>query len=55
MKRMNAHQQGITSVIFSKDSSQLLTTSYDNLIRLHGLKSGKTLKEFRLALCMCNG
>ena len=56
-----AHTKGVTSVTFSKDSSQILSTSYDDTIRYvfllqtlhkyvvqdHGLKSGKTLKEFR--------
>ena len=58
-----AHAKGVTSVTFSKDSSQVLSTSYDGTIRyisllqmllydnilcrIHGLKSGKTLKEFR--------
>lgn len=42
-----AHPQGVTSVSFSKDGSQLLSTSFDATARLHGLKSGKTLKEFR--------
>ena len=32
---------------FSRDSGQLLSASYDMTIRIHGLKSGKTLKEFR--------
>lgn len=44
---ISAHTEGITSITFSKDSSQLLTTSYDQTVRIHGLKSGKTLKEFR--------
>ncbi|XP_077983811.1 WD40 repeat-containing protein SMU1 [Glandiceps talaboti] len=43
----NAHSKGVTSVKFSKDGSQLLSTSFDQTIRVHGLKSGKTLKEFR--------
>ena len=42
-----AHQQGITSVSFAKDGTQLLSTSFDQTARIHGLKSGKTLKEFR--------
>lgn len=46
-KFVKAHSQGITSVAFSKDSLQLLTTSFDSLVRIHGLKSGKMLKEFR--------
>ena len=37
----------MTSLEFSRDSGQLLSASYDMTIRIHGLKSGKTLKEFR--------
>jgi WD40 repeat-containing protein SMU1 len=48
IRRFNqAHLQGITSVTFSRDGSQVLTTSFDHTARIHGLKSGKTLKEFR--------
>eukprot|EP00927_Polykrikos_kofoidii_P038500 TRINITY_DN32882_c0_g1_i1.p1 TRINITY_DN32882_c0_g1~~TRINITY_DN32882_c0_g1_i1.p1 ORF type:complete len:550 (-),score=107.75 TRINITY_DN32882_c0_g1_i1:164-1744(-) len=42
-----AHGEGITFVAWAKDSSQLLTASFDRTARIHGLKSGKTLKEFR--------
>ncbi|ORY03536.1 WD40 repeat-like protein [Basidiobolus meristosporus CBS 931.73] len=42
-----AHAQGVTSVCFSKDGSQIITGSFDQTIRLHGLKSGKTLREYR--------
>ncbi|KAL5020312.1 hypothetical protein ScPMuIL_003204 [Solemya velum] len=42
-----AHSKGITCVNFSKDNSQLLSASFDHTIRMHGMKSGKTLKEFR--------
>ncbi|XP_065121383.1 WD40 repeat-containing protein SMU1-like [Paramisgurnus dabryanus] len=42
-----AHSKAVTCVCFNKDSSQLLSASFDQVIRLHGLKSGKTLKEFR--------
>jgi len=41
-----AHTKGLTSIIFSKDSSQLLTASFDCSLRIHGLKSGKLIKEF---------
>lgn len=37
---------GLTSIRFSKDSSQLLTASFDYSVRIHGLKSGKLIKEF---------
>ncbi|CAG8559278.1 11480_t:CDS:10 [Acaulospora morrowiae] len=42
-----AHSQGVTSVCFNRDGSQVLSSSFDHTVRLHGLKSGKTLKEFR--------
>ncbi|CAG2211822.1 SMU1 [Mytilus edulis] len=41
------HTKGITCVNFSKDNSQILSCSFDQAIRIHGLKSGKLLKEFR--------
>jgi WD40 repeat-containing protein SMU1 len=61
-----AHNKGLTSITFSKDSSQVLTASFDCSIRflffflglklisfynfikhrIHGLKSGKLIKEF---------
>ncbi|XP_002131200.1 WD40 repeat-containing protein SMU1 [Ciona intestinalis] len=42
-----AHTKGVTSVSFSKDGSQVLSASFDQTIKVHGLKSGKTLKEMR--------
>lgn len=42
-----AHAQGVTSACFSRDSSHVLSSSYDGLARVHGIKSGKLLKEFR--------
>lgn len=42
-----AHPQGITSLSFSRDGTQLLSASYDQTARIHGMKSGKALKEFR--------
>ena len=42
-----AHTAGITSIAFNRDNSQVLTTSFDFLARVHGLKSGKILKELR--------
>eukprot|EP00920_Eleutheroschizon_duboscqi_P019146 GHVT01045344.1.p1 GENE.GHVT01045344.1~~GHVT01045344.1.p1 ORF type:complete len:390 (+),score=52.91 GHVT01045344.1:316-1485(+) len=57
-----AHDGAITSIVFSRDSLHLLTASFDNTARIHGLKSGKTLKEFRghaafvnsaVYTCMC--
>lgn len=43
----SAHTQGVTSVAFSRDGTHVLSASYDGLARVHGLKSGKMLKEFR--------
>lgn len=43
----SAHSQGITSLGFSRDGTHILSASYDGLARVHGLKSGKLLKEFR--------
>ncbi|KAG5009946.1 hypothetical protein JHK87_018461 [Glycine soja] len=34
------HSQGVTSVSFSRDGSQLLITSFDSTARIHGLKFG---------------
>ncbi|KAG8050771.1 hypothetical protein GUJ93_ZPchr0009g582 [Zizania palustris] len=42
-----AHAKGVTSVTFSRDGTQILSTSFDTTARIHGLKSGKILKEFR--------
>lgn len=42
-----AHNEGVTCITWSKDSTQLLTGSFDFTARAHGIKSGKTLKEFR--------
>ena len=46
-KFAQAHTSGITSVCFTKNNMQVLTTSFDMTARVHGLKSGKLLKEFR--------
>eukprot|EP00401_Gymnodinium_catenatum_P005299 CAMPEP_0117476802 /NCGR_PEP_ID=MMETSP0784-20121206/10496_1 /TAXON_ID=39447 /ORGANISM="" /LENGTH=524 /DNA_ID=CAMNT_0005271087 /DNA_START=1 /DNA_END=1571 /DNA_ORIENTATION=+ len=42
-----AHNEGITYIAWSKDSTQILTASFDHTARGHGIKSGKTLKEYR--------
>ena len=42
-----AHAEGVTSACFSRDGSHILSSSYDGLARIHGIKSGKMLKEFR--------
>lgn len=42
-----AHEQGVTCLAFSRDGLQLVSGSFDGTARLHGLRSGKTLREFR--------
>lgn len=42
-----AHAGAVNSLAFSADCTHLLTASTDNTARIHGLRSGKTLKEFR--------
>ena len=42
-----AHSRGITCVAFSRDGDTLLTGSFDETVRAHGMKSGKMLKEYR--------
>ena len=42
-----AHGQGVTCVAFSRDATQVASGSFDALVRIHGLKSGKALKEMR--------
>jgi WD40 repeat-containing protein SMU1 len=48
-----AHPQGITALSFSRDGTQLLSASYDQTARIHGMKSGKALKEFRYNRSNC--
>ena len=43
----SAHGDGVTSVALSREGSHVLSGSYDGLARVHGIKSGKMLKEFR--------
>lgn len=43
----SAHSKGITSLVFSKDNTQILSGSFDCFARIHGMKSGKTIKELR--------
>ncbi|KAI3413873.1 Serine/threonine-protein kinase smu1 [Globodera pallida] len=38
---------GVTSVSFSRDHSFVLSSSFDKLVKVHGMKSGKCLKELR--------
>jgi len=50
-----AHGEGITDLSWSKDSTTLLSASFDHTARVQGLKSGKTLKEFRGHTSYVNG
>ena len=43
-----AQSKGITCLMFSKDNSQIISSSFDTTIRAHGLKSGM-LSIFELA------
>ncbi|KAI8981489.1 WD40-repeat-containing domain protein [Pilobolus umbonatus] len=47
-KKINAaHSEGIASICFNSSGNQIMTGSYDQTVRIHGMKSGKMLKEFR--------
>ncbi|XP_072241162.1 WD40 repeat-containing protein SMU1-like [Leuresthes tenuis] len=41
----HAHKKGVTCLNFSNDGNQILSASFDQTIRVHELRSGKTLKE----------
>lgn len=44
----HAHSIGVASVQFSHgDNSQILSAGFDQLVRIHGRKSGRMIKEFR--------
>lgn len=40
-KLEKAHTKGVTCLLFSRDNSQVVTSSFDAVIRIHGLKSGE--------------
>lgn len=42
-----AHSQGVTSVRFNKDASEILSCSYDHTVKIHSVKSGKLIREFK--------
>lgn len=42
-----AHLAAVSSLQFARDGSQILSASFDTTARIHGLKSGKVLREFR--------
>ena len=48
LRRFNrAHSEGIVGLCFNRDGSQVASCSHDHTARVHGLRSGKTLREFR--------
>ena len=48
VRRFNsAHAQGVTCLTFSPDGTLVASGAFDAISRVHGLKSGKTLKELR--------
>lgn len=44
---LQAHRGSLSSLCFAKDGTQLLSSSSDHTARIHGLKSGRTIREFR--------
>ena len=46
-KFSQAHSQGVTCVAYSRDGGQLLSGSFDATVRVHGIRSGRALKECR--------
>jgi WD40 repeat-containing protein SMU1 len=47
IRRMEkAHTKSITSIVFSPDNTQILSTSQDMTAKIHGLNSGTVLKQF---------
>ncbi|XP_049851907.1 WD40 repeat-containing protein SMU1-like [Schistocerca gregaria] len=51
----SAHSDGVTSLSFSKNNDQVLSTSFDQTVRIHGVKSAKALKVFRGHTSYVNG
>ncbi|KAI8377945.1 WD40 repeat-containing protein-like protein SMU1 [Radiomyces spectabilis] len=41
-----AHSQGVTSVCFNRQGTEVLSGSYDKTVKIHGVRSGKSLKKF---------
>lgn len=42
-----AHRDGVSTVTFSPDAAHVLSASFDGTARVHGLRSGTVLREFR--------
>ncbi|KAI9199278.1 WD40-repeat-containing domain protein [Polychytrium aggregatum] len=43
----SAHSQGVTAVMMNKAGTEVLSGSFDATARIHGMKSGRMIKEFR--------
>ncbi len=43
----SSHERGVTDIGWSSDCSKIVTSSLDGTVRMHGLRSGKTIKFFR--------
>ncbi|XP_038128323.1 WD40 repeat-containing protein SMU1 [Cyprinodon tularosa] len=50
----HAHNKGVTCLNFSKNNDHILSASSDQTIRIHELRSGKTLKELNGHLSIVN-
>jgi len=46
-KFTTAHTAGVLSVCFAKDGFKILSSSFDQTAKIHGLKSGKTMKVYK--------
>jgi WD40 repeat-containing protein SMU1 len=44
---LNAHSHGVTCVCLNSDKSLILSSGFDQVIKIHGMNSGKALKTFR--------
>ncbi|CAO3591772.1 unnamed protein product [Absidia cylindrospora] len=42
-----AHSQGVTSLQLNNKTTHILSGSYDQLVKIHEIKSGKLVKEFK--------
>lgn len=42
-----AHTKGITCLLFHRSGKEILSGSHDNSVRLHGMRSNRTIRDFR--------
>jgi WD40 repeat-containing protein SMU1 len=42
-----AHSQGVTSLHLNTKTTHILSGSYDRLVKIHEIKSGKLIREFK--------